>query len=80
MTEVVPFKEVVTFSGPANRPETTAAAAIPPRICEQKRRMARMWVRAPMRYMPRVTAGLKRPHRVSVFISHLQVGNMTYHR
>lgn len=58
---MVPFSEVVTLSGPGNSAETTAADAILPRICEMKTKTARCQLTAPIKAMPSVTAGLKRP-------------------
>lgn len=61
VTEVPPPRVVDTFMGPGNVACTTPAAAIDARICEMKISPARAQPTAPIKAIPRVTAGLKRP-------------------
>jgi len=60
-TEVPPPRVVDTFIGPGNVARTTPAAAIDPKTCEMKMREARIHPMAPIRAIPRVTAGLNKP-------------------
>ena len=54
-------KVVCTAKSPGKRAETTAAEHIAPTICERKRRPPRDQVKAPIKHMPSVTAGLNNP-------------------
>jgi hypothetical protein len=60
-TVVPPPKLVCTANGPGNIQLTRAAAVNPPKICTIKSRKPRSHGSAPIRHMPNVTAGLKRP-------------------
>lgn len=53
--EVLAPRVVETLKGPGRMADTTAAALIPASICAIKHRIARVAVRAPTRYRPRVT-------------------------
>ena len=54
-TEVPADRFVRTRSGPGKRAETTAAAAMPPRICDITTNTPRTQGTAPMRHMPNDT-------------------------
>lgn len=58
---VFPPKVVCTVNGPGSRAETTAAAHMAPSIWVTNKSPPRSHVRAPIKHMPSVTAGLKRP-------------------
>jgi hypothetical protein len=59
--EVPPPRVVDTFIGPGNVACTTPAAATDPMICEMKINAARVHPTAPIKAIPKVTAGLNRP-------------------
>lgn len=60
-TEVPPPRVVATFMGPGNVAYTTPEAAMLPKICATKTRAARVQPTAPIKAIPRVTAGLNKP-------------------
>ena len=59
--EVPILSAVRTSRGPGNSTLTTAAAVMAPRICDTVRSIPRIYVNAPTRHIPSVTAGLKSP-------------------
>ena len=61
VTLVSPPSVVCTFNTPGNIHSTSALATILPRIWLMKRRTPRNQGSAPIRHIPKVTAGLKRP-------------------
>jgi hypothetical protein len=60
-TLVPPPSVVWTLRAPGNMHCTSALAANPPRICAMKRSPPLTQGRAPIKHMPKVTAGLKSP-------------------
>jgi hypothetical protein len=60
-TLVSPPSVVCTFKAPGNMHSTSALATMPPRIWLRKSRTPRNQGSAPMRHMPKVTAGLNNP-------------------
>lgn len=60
-TVVPPPSVVCTFSLPGNMQLTSAAAVKPPKICATNSSAPLIHGSAPIRHMPKVTAGLNRP-------------------
>lgn len=60
-TLVSPPSVVCTFRAPGNMHSTNALATMPPKIWLMNSRTPLNQGRAPMRHIPNVTAGLKRP-------------------